>query len=294
MTDYGFYHGAVWYRGRFTVAQDAPQSADVFYGGGGAGLMQLWIDGHFVGEDEVPSGIARPKGTNRVKLTLPALAPGAHEISVMVINDSHNWDLGANDEHKEGRGLIGLDLNSGTASIPISWKLQGERGGEDIPDLVRGPLNTGGLYGERQGWHLPVKDIATTGWTVAHVTDAPPAPGTYWLRTNVTLDLPQGQDTQLGLQIGDPGKAQSTHVTRAILFVNGWHIGHYIADVGPQHTFVIPPGILNGHGVNTLTLAITSDGQAANAFEPVRLVVLNAARGGVPVEPVSSPSSTQR
>lgn len=295
MTDYGFYHGAVWYRGRFTVGQEAPDTADVFYGGGGAGLMQLWIDGRFVAEDEVPSGVARPKGTHRVKLTLSNLAPGPHQISAMVINDSHNWDLGANDEHKEGRGLISLELTrSGGAPIAIDWKIQGERGGEDIPDLVRGPLNTGGLYGERMGWYLPVKDPAATGWTAAKVTDAPPAPGTYWLRTHVTLDLPEGQDTQLGLQIGDPDKAQSDHVTRAVIFVNGWHIGHYIADVGPQHVFVIPPGILNGHGGNTITLAVTSDGKAANAFEPVRLVVLDTARGGVAVEPVSSPSSTQR
>jgi hypothetical protein len=209
----------------------------------------------------------------------------------MVINDSHNWDLGANDEHKEARGLISLDLGP---NMPVDWKIQGERGGEDIPDLVRGPLNTGGLYGERMGWYLPARDITTAGWTKAAVTDAPPAPGTYWLRTNVTLDLPQGQDTQLGLQIGDPDKAQSSHVTRATIFVNGWHIGHYIADVGPEHTFVIPPGILNAHGANTLTFAITSDGQAANAFEPVKLVVLNAARGGLAVEPVPSLSSTQR
>jgi len=291
MTDYGFYHGAVWYRGRFTIAKDSPETADVFYGGGGAGLMQLWVDGKFIGQDEVPSGVARPGGTNRVKLKLPALASGAHEISVMVINDSHNWDLGANDEHKEARGLISLDLGP---NMPITWKIQGERGGEDIPDLVRGPLNTGGLYGERMGWHLPARDIGTAGWVPARVTDAPRAPGTYWLRTNVTLDLPQDQDTQLGLQIGDPDTAQSSHVTRAIVFVNGWHIGHYVADVGPQHTFVIPPGIFDGHGVNTITLAVTSDGKPANAFEPVKLVVLDAARGGVPVEPVPSPSSTQR
>lgn len=295
MTDYGFYHGAVWYRGRFTVDKDTPDTADVFYGGGGAGMMQLWIDGKFVAQDEVPSGTARPGGTHKVKLTLPALAPGAHEISIMVINNSHNWDLGANDEHKEGRGLISLMLShGGGAALPISWKLQGEKGGEDLADLVRGPINNGGLYGERMGWYLPVKDVAAQGWTPAHVTDAPPAPGTYWLRSNVTLDLPQDQDVQLGLQIGDPSKAQSDHVTRAIIFVNGWHIGHYIADVGPQHIFVIPPGILNGHGTNTITLAVTSDGQAKNAFEPVRFVVMGNARGGVPVELVPSPTSTQR
>ncbi len=295
MTDYGFYHGAVWYRGRFTVTKDSPDTADIFYGGGGAGMMQLWIDGKFIGQDEVPSGTARPQGTHKVKFAISGLMPGAHEISAMVINNSHNWDLGANDEHKEGRGLISLSLSkAGGAPTAIDWKIQGEKGGEDLADLVRGPVNNGGLYGERMGWYLPVKDAATADWTPAKTTDAPPAPGTYWLRTNVTLDLPRDQDTQLGLQIGNPDKPQSDHVTRALIFVNGWHIGHYIANVGPQHTFVIPPGILNGHGVNTITLAVTSDGKAANAFEPVKLVVLRSARGGVAVEPVSSPSSTQR
>jgi hypothetical protein len=45
--------------------------------------------------------------------------------------------------------------------------------------------------------------------------------------------------------------------------------------------FVIPPGILDPHGENTIALAVTTDGEPANALEPVRLVVLRAARGGV-------------
>jgi hypothetical protein len=44
---------------------------------------------------------------------------------------------------------------------------------------------------------------------------------------------------------------------------------------------VIPPGLLDPHGDNTLALAVTTDGQPGNALEPVRLVVLRAARGGV-------------
>lgn len=33
----------------------------------------------------------------------------------------------------------------------MRWRIQGEA----APDPVRGPLNNGGLYGEREGWHLP-------------------------------------------------------------------------------------------------------------------------------------------
>lgn len=290
MSQYGFHHGDVWYRGRFTVSAQNPNHIDFNYGGGGAGMMQVWLDGHFLGQHEIPAGKARPQTTAQASFSLPALTTGDHLISVMVRNNSHNWDLAANDEHKEARGLISAKLTSDT---PISWKIQGNRGGEHIADLVRGPMNNGGLYGEREGWYLPAKK-SDTGWTQAAPTDAPPAPGTYWLRTQVPLDLPKGQDVQLGLQIGDPAKPQSDHVNRALIFVNGWHMGNFAANIGPQHIFVIPPGILNANGDNTITLAVTSDGQPRNALEPVKLVVLANVRGGVPVEPVSSPSSTQR
>ena len=115
-------------------------------------------------------------------------------------------------------------------------------------------------------------------------TDAPPAPGTYWLRTSFELDLPRGHDVQLGLAFGDTARPRSERENRALIFVNGWNMGQFIAHVGPQRTFVIPPGILNPNGANTIALAVTTDGQAGNALEPVRLVTLRAARGGVPLE----------
>jgi hypothetical protein len=37
-------------------------------------------------------------------------------------------------------------------------------------DKTRGPLNEGGLYGERQGWHLP-------GFDDSHWTTSKPADG---------------------------------------------------------------------------------------------------------------------
>jgi Beta-galactosidase jelly roll domain len=76
---------------------------------------------------------------------------------------------------------------------------------------------------------------------------------------------------------------------RVLIFLNGWNMGQYIADVGPQHTFVLPTGILNPRGRNTLALAVTSDGGPGNALETVRLTDLATARGGVPVSVVRSP-----
>jgi beta-galactosidase GanA len=163
--------------------------------------------------------------------------------------------------------------------VPIRWRIQGNRGGEDIADRMRGPLNDGGLFGERAGWHLP--DAPGNGWSKTRVGAAPPGPGTYWLRTRVKLDLPRGHDAQLGLAFGDTTRPRSDRENRALIFVNGWNMGQFIAHVGPQRVFVIPPGILDPNGDNTIALAVTTDGKSANALEPVRLVVLRAVRGGV-------------
>lgn len=76
---------------------------------------------------------------------------------------------------------------------------------------------------------------------------------------------------------------------RALVFLNGWNLGQYLADVGPQHTFVLPTGILNPHGPDTLALAVTSDGGPGNGLETVALTNLATVRGGVPVHLVDSP-----
>lgn len=47
---------------------------------------------------------------------------------------------------------------------------------------------------------------------------------------------------------------------RVQIFLNGWNMGQYVNDVGPQHTFVLPNGILRTRGANTLALAVLSDG----------------------------------
>lgn len=292
MDAYGFHDGDVWYRGRFTGSPDA-KTLSLYYGAGGAGLVQAWVDGQFVGEAETPSGLPRPITTGTAKFALPASAQsGDHVLSVMVRNNGHNWDLDSDDFHKEARGLISASLEAPggrSFTIPVAWKIQGKRGGETLPDPVRGPANNGGQYGERMGWHLPGFNGA--GWTKTTIPAAQIDAGTSWYRTQFALNVPKGQDATIGLSFGDPATPRSPVRYRVLIFVNGWNMGQFVAHVGPQRTFPIPEGILNHRGRNHIALAVTSDGQPGDALESVRLVTLHSVKGGLPVQMVTAPNA---
>jgi hypothetical protein len=116
------------------------------------------------------------------------------------------------------------------------------------------------------------------------------APGTSWYRTGFDLNIPAADDASLGITIGDPATPQSTANYRALIYVNGWNVGQYIANVGPQHTYAVPNGVLDPHGHNTLALAVTSNGGAGNGLENVQLTDLGTVRGGVPVATNDAPA----
>jgi hypothetical protein len=108
-----------------------------------------------------------------------------------------------------------------------------------------------------------------------------------WYRTRFRLDIPLGLDASLGLTItDDPSKAY-----RALIFINGWNFGQYINGVGPQTTFVLPAGILDPRGDNTLAIAVTTGGLPAGGVNTsatingglgaVTLVNLGTVAGGV-------------
>jgi hypothetical protein len=84
----------------------------------------------------------------------------------------------------------------------------------------------------------------------------------------VTLALPKDQDTSIGIQIKDP---PGRHY-RAILFVNGWHMGNYVADIGPQHSFPIPNGVLRPQGHNSIVIAVWKVDQSAGSLGEVSLI----------------------
>ncbi|MCI4590955.1 beta-galactosidase [Sphingobium sp. BYY-5] len=293
MDAYGFHDGDVWYRGRFTGTPDA-KTLSLYYGAGGSGLVQAWVDGQFVGEAETPGGLPRPITTGTARFTLPARAqtPGEHVVSVMVRNNGHNWDLDSDDFHKEARGLVSASVEAPggrSFAVPIAWKIQGKQGGEDLPDVARGPANNGGQYGERMGWHLPGFNDA--GWAKTSIPATQADAGTSWYRTSFTLDVPKGQDATIALAFGDTRTPRSPVRYRVLIFVNGWNMGQFIAHVGPQRTFPIPEGILNHRGQNHIALAVTSDGAPGDALETVRIVTLRNVKGGLPVQQPAAPEA---
>ncbi len=183
--DYGFHHGDVWYRGHFT---GTPSSAVLNAITGRAGIYQVWLNGSYLGDH----------GTGTGTFPLTGLRDGDNVLSVLVPNMGHNEDFNANETNKEPRGLVSAVL----AGTTVDWRIQGNQGGEDITDTVRGPLNTGGLYGERAGWYL--EGYPDSGWAPVSLPDAAGARGVGWYRTTFSLDEPAGVDASVGLTIADP------------------------------------------------------------------------------------------
>ncbi|AEI37266.1 MAG: beta-galactosidase [Zymomonas mobilis subsp. pomaceae] len=291
---YGFHDGDIWYRGHFTGDSQA-QELTLHYGAGGSGFLQLWMDGQFLGEGEMESGLSHPANRDTIRFKLPDMAQkaGDHVFSVMIRLNGHQEDNAYNNSQRAPSGLIAASLAdpSGPAyAVPIAWRIQGNLNGENLVDIDRGPLNNGGQYGEREGWHLP--GYSASNWSSGDIGHLSSKPGTTWYRTHFKLDLPKQNDMTLGLTIGDLQKLRSKSHYRMLIFVNGWNVGQYIAHIGPQHIFSIPAGILDHHGDNTLALAVTSAGTAIDKnntlMEPIHLTVLHNVVGGVPVEKIEA------
>ena len=116
------------------------------------------------------------------------------------------------------------------------------------------------------GWHLPGLPGRRAGRSAPCPTRTAPA-GHHVVPHDVrSRACPSGHDASLGLTIGDPAKPRSAGSYRVLIFVNGWNMGQFIGHVGPQRTFVLPTGILNPNGRNTLALAVTSDGGPATCW----------------------------
>jgi len=255
--DYGFHTGNTWYRGHFTA--DAHQAAPTgIYlkarSGGPAGAFSVWLNGHFLGS---------LTGNEERSFGFPAqyLAEGDNVVSVLTVDMGHEEDYNSTGENRTARGLIEARPIDAPANA-VTWRIQGAT----APDALRGPYNFGGLYGERQRW--PLDPGKAGAWQPATLPASDPGAGVTWYRTDVTLDLPRGQDTSVGIDITDP---PGRHY-RATIFVNGWQMGNYIAGMGPQHRFPIPTGVLDPNGHNSIVVAVWKPDASAGGLGTVSLV----------------------
>jgi len=270
--EYEFHYGHLWYRGHVTAL--GGETSLVLSGstGNNAGQFAAWLNGSYLGTGN---------GTTTFPLAAGALLVGQDNVvSVLIADMGHDEGNG-----KVQRGLVNARLNGSTAMI--AWRVQGARGGEQPIDLARGPMNTGGLHGERAGWSLP--GFPDRGWTSVALPFADPRPGVAWYRSHFDLDLPRDHDVPIVLRFPE----HSSRAYRAQIYLNGWNLGLFINNIGPQHDFALPAGLLRAHGDNTLALAVWSN-DAAGGLGPVSLAAVGAYRGGVPVAPVRAPSFEAR
>jgi len=144
-------------------------------------------------------------------------------------------------------------------------------------------MNTGGLYGERAGWSLP--GYPDGSWSTTTLPASDKTPGVSWYRTDVALNLPKGQDTSVGLKITDD---PSRHY-RALIFVNGWQLGRYINDTGPQHDYPIPNGILKPNGTNSIAIAVWNTDGSTGGLGNVQLESFGSSASSLQVSTVDSP-----
>lgn len=270
--DYGFHTGNTWYRGHFTV--DARHAAPTglklkVMSGGNGGAFSVWLNGHFLGSvtrNDV-GAFGFPAGMT---------VPGDNVVSVLTVDMGHEEDYDSTGENRTARGIVSAKPYGADARA-ITWRLQGAITDEDPQ---RGPYNFGGLYGERQGW--PIHPGPAADWQPATLPSDDATPGVTWYRASVPLDLPKGQDTSLGLQIKDaPGRHY-----RATIFVNGWQMGNYIADLGPQHRFPIPDGIIDPHGNNDITIAVWKTDASPGGLGTVSLVDFGSYTSPIDVDTV--------
>ena len=279
--DYGFHYGFVWYRGHFTatgtetaISLAARQSYSVYLNGMylGSADESLADPPHRYAEDRlftIPAGTIHAGQDNLVSVLTESLG---HD---------EGWIAGPAAQSPQGliRGAL-----VGSAG-PITWRIQGNAGGEQPADPTRGAFNASGLYGERQGWYLPGFDnsawqtVATPDvWTSRGVT-APVG----WYRTRFQLNLPSGTDVPMGLTL--------PHVSdKATIWLNGWLVGRYWEQEGPQHDFYLPDGILNPHGDNVLAIAVWNRGHEGGLVSSPRLFTYpsltgHALRVAAPVSP---------
>ncbi|KAG6825879.1 hypothetical protein H0H93_016988, partial [Arthromyces matolae] len=107
----------------------------------------------------------------------------------------------AGDDFKTPRGILNYRFVGTNVPAVSVWKVTGNLGGEDFADKTRGGLNEGGLYGERQGWHLPGFNDAK--WATGSPTKGISNAGVSFFRTTFSLNIPQGVDYPLSLVVGN-------------------------------------------------------------------------------------------
>ncbi|KAJ3987841.1 glycoside hydrolase family 35 protein [Lentinula detonsa] len=284
--DYGFCENVVIWRGHFN-ATGSEKSVNLSINGGAAFAASVWLNDQFLNTSFGNStNNANVIEETHEKFDLPSSALLIGQDNVITIvqdNMGINEAKPINDDAKSPRGVRGFQINTGNFT---EWKVQGKLGGyTNYTDKVRGVLNEGGLFGERQGWHLPGFD--TSSWISRNLSAGIPSSeaGIGFFVAKFNLSMPQGYDIPMSFTFLEPlGQPY-----RVYMFVNGWMMGKRVANLGPQWKFPVHEGILNYHGENTIAIALWSMTPDITVAPQLRIAIDGIFKGGVNVT-VNNPS----
>lgn len=306
-SDYGFNTGFLLFRGHF-VAQGNESALTLHTQGGEAYGVSAWLNdtllGSWAGSDAVEDY------TSTLALPAAGLAAGApYVLTVLLDNMGLDENGVGGDEAKNPRGILDYAFAGGAGAgadvdvdVDVRWKITGNLGGEDYADRARGPLNEGGLFVERQGYHQPAPPLAeafAAAGTTSPLEGLPSAGVAYYV-ANFTLDLPSDAwDVPLSLVFTNDTTttgASPAPAYRALLFVNGYQFGRYTSNVGPQTEFPVAEGVLDYHGENWLGVALWAleDGGAKVPGLAWALGATPVLTGREAVTLVEAPAWTQR
>ena len=252
----------------------AREADDAFMDGQGGtwgiarGRAELFVDGRKAAEVDAsePSWIA-PEGDT------------AHG----VLFDLHGWDNAEHEAeivvHSGGRPnaadqgpyfVISAvefgELPEPAVPVTIAWKLIGADGAARREGPA--PANSSGLFGERHGWYAASAVGGASDWAKTALPHQFAGIGEWigWYRTEFDLDQPADVYAPIGLVMDCVANGGD----KALLFLNGYLLGHYWPDRGPQLRFFLPSGILR-NGPNQVAIAVWRRNPEHGRLGPVRL-----------------------
>lgn len=264
---YGFSGGNLIWRGHFNASGDETAFSLTVQGGFAFGFS-AWFNGVFLGSSQGNSTVSQTS----VTWSIPngTLAVGKDNVLV-VLQDHMGLVETSSNGGKEPRGIRGYSIIGGSTPFSL-WKLAGHLGGSgNNPDKFRGYLNEGGLYAERIGAHLP-------GFPDSYWTSGTPlagggvkGAGVNFYRTTFNVSLPEGYKSDVPVRLAfTPSDITSNY--RVQVYLNGWLMGKYINNFGPQLVYVLPSGLLKRKAPNTLVLSIWSLDAAGASLAGLELI----------------------
>ncbi|KAI0971732.1 glycoside hydrolase family 35 protein [Xylaria arbuscula] len=275
--DYGFGAGSLVYRGSFAAFGNETSLYLSTTGGGGFG-HSAWLNETFLGS-WTGSQASSYNQTLKLSRTLKLARGETYVITVLIdhMGQETNWWPG-HDLMKTPRGIIDFAI-SGHAKTDVTWKLTGNLSGEEYRDDIRGPLNEGGIWAERQGFHLPAPP--SQDWEAASpIADGLDVAGVTFYAASFDLDIPAGYDVPLSFVFDNTTDTAPANY-RVQLFVNGWQFGEYINNLGPQTSFPVPEGVLDYSGKNYLGLTLWAQDTAGAKLDGLSLVANTVIQSGM-------------